>query len=110
MAELKTVNKQQNKITKHINKLEKKVVAHDKEIKDIRKKQIVVAEKMAIILSDIEPPFNPKVTLVGINSPYYANEDTDVLARHLLHATGCGEKDIMETMCTQVRGKKQRCP
>ena len=74
MAELKTVNKQQNEIIKHINKLEKKVAGHDKEIKDIKKKQNVVTEKMENILSDIEPPFNPEVTLVAINTPYYANE------------------------------------
>ena len=63
MAELKTVNKQQNKIIKHINKLEQKVAGHDKEIKHIKKKQNVVTEKLENILSDIEPPLQPRSNL-----------------------------------------------
>ena len=34
-------------------------------------------------------------------------KNTDVLARYLLHATGCREKEIMATMHTPGRGKNK---
>ena len=45
--------------------------------------------------------FDPDVTLVAINTPYFTGKDTFILAKHILQAVGSGEKEIVNTLRTE---------
>ena len=50
--------------------------------------------------------FDPDVTLVAINTPYFTGEDTSILAKHILQAVGCGKKEIVNTLRTEHQNSR----
>ena len=106
MSELRRVNKKQDKIMKKLNGLEKKVAKHTVEITELKTEQQEMGEKLEEMLSAKVVNFDPEVTLVAINTPYYVGEDPVILAKHLLRVVGCGDMTVVNAMRTPQKDKR----
>ena len=102
VSEIRTVNKKQDKIMKKLKDMETKLTQHDKDIKDLKQEHEELKDQVKHIDHKKED-FDPDVTLVAINTPFFAGEDTFILAQHILQAGGSGDKEIVNTLRTKQR-------
>lgn len=94
------INKRQSQVLKKMSSLEDKVSKHDTDIIQIQTDVTQINQRLENIPGS---SFNPEVTLVAINTPYFPQEDLRGLAYRILVAVGCAHKTIVAVKRTPVR-------
>ena len=102
MSEIKKVNKKQDKIMKKLKDMETRITQHENDIQALKQDNDKLKDQIKGMDKNNEV-FDPDVTLVAINTPYFTGKDTFILAKHILQAVGSGEKEIVNTLRTEQR-------
>ena len=91
---------------KKLKGLAETVYIHEVEISELKTEQAKINERIDVLSSEVQTSFDPDVTLVAINAPYYSTEDPHLLAKHLLKACNRDDKGIARATRTPERNNK----
>ena len=73
-------------------------------ITSLKKSQDNLNTRVGKLEHVVQRDFNPELTIVAINAPRFANEETMQLAKQIVHATGCNSNCVVNAMHTAPLG------
>ena len=100
------IDRKQDQILSRVDRIEKTVAAHDKEIHKLNEEFSTLGTSVAEVKSQVQPKFSPDITLVVTNPPRISGSDYQ-WAVGLIHALGGRQDMIVDTMRTPERNGKK---